>query len=63
MITLATIIFTFFKGQNKFKQFKAEVEKQHDLNTKIVISNHVGEYCGHHTEYGQVPGSFREVPK
>jgi hypothetical protein len=42
MTTLAKIIFTFFKGQNKFKQFKAEVEKQHDLNTKIVISNCMG---------------------
>jgi hypothetical protein len=27
---------------DNFEQFKAEIENQHDLNTKIVISDHVG---------------------
>jgi transposase InsO family protein len=43
---------------DKFKHFKAKVENQHDLKTKIVRSDRWGEYYGRHTEYGQVPGPF-----
>ena len=43
---------------DKFKIFKAEVENQHDLKTKIVRSDRGGEYYGRHTPYGQVPGPF-----
>jgi hypothetical protein len=31
---------------DKFKQLKAEVENQHDLNIKIVVSDHVGSTVG-----------------
>ena len=37
---------------NKFKIFKVEVENQHNLKTKIVRSDHGGEYYGRHTPYG-----------
>ena len=43
---------------DKFKIFKAEVENQHNLKTKVVRSDRGGEYYGRHTPYGQVPGPF-----
>jgi hypothetical protein len=41
-----------------FKIFKAEIENQHNIKIKLVISDHGGEYYGLHTLYGQVPGPF-----
>jgi hypothetical protein len=39
--------------------FKAEVENQHDIKIKIVKFNWGGgEYYGHHTPFGQIPGPF-----
>ena len=43
---------------DKFKIFKAEVENQHNLKIKIVISDRGGEYYSRHTPYGQVSGPF-----
>jgi hypothetical protein len=45
---------------DKFNVFKAEVENQHNIKIKIkrVRSDREGEYYGHHTPYGQVPGPF-----
>jgi hypothetical protein len=43
---------------DKFKIFKAEVENHQNIKIKLVRSNRGGEYCGRHTPYGQVPGSF-----
>jgi hypothetical protein len=43
---------------NKFKVFKAEVEHQQNIKIKVVRSNRMREYYGHHTSYGQVPGPF-----
>jgi hypothetical protein len=43
---------------DKFKIFKAEVENQHNIKIKLVRSDRGGEYYGHHTPYGQVPGPF-----
>lgn len=43
---------------DKFKIFKAEVEKQHDRKIKVVRSDRGGEYYGRHTPYGQVLGPF-----
>jgi hypothetical protein len=43
---------------DKFKIFKAEVENQHDIKTKVVRSDRGGEYYGQHTSYDQVPGPF-----
>ena len=43
---------------DKFKIFKVEVENQHNLKIKIVMSDRGGEYYGRHTPYGQVPGPF-----
>jgi transposase InsO family protein len=43
---------------DKFKVFKAEVENQHNIKIKIIRSDRGGEYYGHHTPYGQVPGLF-----
>jgi hypothetical protein len=43
---------------DKFKVFKAEVENQHNIKIKIVRSDRGGEYYGHHTPYGHVPGPF-----
>jgi hypothetical protein len=43
---------------DKFKIFKAEVETQHNIKIKLVRSDRGGEYYGHHTPYGQVPGPF-----
>jgi hypothetical protein len=42
MTTLATVIFIIkerSEALDKFKQFKAEVENQHDLKIKIVRSD------------------------
>ncbi|KAL0455815.1 UNVERIFIED_CONTAM: Retrovirus-related Pol polyprotein from transposon TNT 1-94 [Sesamum latifolium] len=41
-----------------FKVFKAEVEKQCDIQIKIVRSDKGGEYFGRYTEGGQAPGPF-----
>jgi hypothetical protein len=46
------------KALNKFKIFKAKLENQHNIKIKLVRSDCVGEYYGHHTPYGQVPGPF-----
>jgi hypothetical protein len=43
---------------DKFKIFKAEVKNQHNIRIKLVRSDRGGEYYGHHTPYGQVPGPF-----
>ncbi|RLM64518.1 hypothetical protein C2845_PM16G23290 [Panicum miliaceum] len=43
---------------DKFKEFKAEVENQHNLKIKVVRSDRGGEYYGRHTPYGQVSGPF-----
>jgi hypothetical protein len=43
---------------DKFKIFKAEVKNQYDIKIKIVRSDRVGEYYGHHTPYGQISGPF-----
>jgi hypothetical protein len=43
---------------DKFKIFKTEVENQHNIRIKLVRSDRGGEYYGHQTPYGQVPGPF-----
>jgi transposase InsO family protein len=43
---------------DKFKIFKTKIENQHNIKIKIVRSDRGGEYYGHHTSYGQVPGPF-----
>jgi hypothetical protein len=43
---------------DKFKIFKAKVENQHNIRIKLVRSDRGGEYYGHQTPYGQVPGPF-----
>lgn len=45
MTTLVMVTFILLKmleALDKFKQFKAEVENQHDLKIKIVRSDHGG---------------------
>jgi hypothetical protein len=46
------------KALDKFKIFKAEIENQHNIKIKLVRCDREGEYYGHHTLYGQVPGPF-----
>ncbi|KAL0415524.1 UNVERIFIED_CONTAM: Retrovirus-related Pol polyprotein from transposon TNT 1-94 [Sesamum latifolium] len=46
-----------------FKVFKAEVEKQCDIQIKIVRSDRGGEYFGRYTEGGQAPGPFAKFLK
>lgn len=41
---------------DKFKNFKAVVENQHNLKIKIVRSDKGGEYYGRHLDLGQSPG-------
>jgi hypothetical protein len=43
---------------DKFKIFKAEVENQHNITTKLVRSDRGGEYYGRHSPFGQIPGLF-----
>jgi hypothetical protein len=43
---------------DKFKIFKTEVEKQHNLKIKVVRSDHGGEYYGKHATYGQILSPF-----
>ncbi|KAI3703897.1 hypothetical protein L1987_74093 [Smallanthus sonchifolius] len=46
-----------------FKDYKSEVEKQLDLQFKVVRSDRGGEYYGRHTDVGQAPGPFYEFCK
>lgn len=46
-----------------FKDYKTEVEKQLDLQIKVVRSDRGGEYYGRHTDLGQAPGPFYEFCK
>jgi hypothetical protein len=47
----------WLEALDKFKQFKSELENQHDLNIKIVRSDRGGVLRAHN-EYGQVPWPF-----
>ncbi|KAI3812579.1 hypothetical protein L1987_17290 [Smallanthus sonchifolius] len=46
-----------------FKDYKTEVEKQLDLQIKVVRSDRGGEYYDRHTDVGQAPGPFYEFYK
>jgi hypothetical protein len=48
---------------DKFKQFKVEVENQHDLNIKIVRSDRGGSTTGAILCMDSFRGLFCEVPK
>jgi hypothetical protein len=43
---------------DKFKIFKVEVENRHNLNIKVVRSDHGGEYSSKHATYVQILGPF-----